>query len=207
MDNVNITLKIDTNNNAIIDATEIHTISNNGFATISNASSIPYSASAIEFNGQVNCGLVVSSPQDMNFDTNDFTIEMFIKPYTVGTSYNCIFSTDVSSYVGALWFGISPNADLTIWPFITPTKLNATIARVSANVWQHIALTRHNGVITIWKNGELAVQADFPTNLTYPMMHIGETNTKTQQFNGLISGFRVSKNVCLYTNNFGIPEY
>ena len=206
LDNPNISFKLDAINNSIVDGTGIHTISNNGLATINTTESTPFSASSIQFNGQPNCGLVISSPQDMNFNKSDFTIEM-IKPYSVGSAYNCIFSTDTSSTSGTIWFGIGPDGTLTIWPFLQPSKFFSTIALVSANEWQHVAVTRHGDVITVWKNGQLALQAPFTTNLTYPMMYIGETISKTQQFNGLISGFRVTKNVCLYTNDFGIPEY
>lgn len=75
--NENSILNIDVQNETIVDTINSHTFLSNGLAKISGVQS-PYQSKTIEFNGQTNTGLVIYSPTDMNFDQNDFTVEMLI---------------------------------------------------------------------------------------------------------------------------------
>lgn len=199
-------LKLDTNaGGGIIDAAKGHTLLNNGGAVADSRLS-PYGGGSVYFNGSVNTGLVVSSPEDMNFGMDDFTIEAMVYQVPFAFDYGCIFSNYIttSSFVGAIWFGSDPNGSLILWGECT--VMDVYPAYYSVNKWHHVAVTRKSLIAKIWVDGVCSSKYHCPVNLVDGKMYIGETERKTQQFKGLMQGFRVTKGVALYDENFDLPD-
>lgn len=198
-------LKLDTNaGGGIIDAAKGHTLLNNGGAVADSRLS-SYGGGSVYFNGSVNTGLVVSSPEDMNFGVDDFTIEAMVYQLPHG-QYCCIFSNyiNLGSSVGVIWFGSDPSGSLILWG--EGDIIDIYPAYFSVNKWHHVAVTRKSLIAKIWVDGVCLSKYNYPANLVDGKMYIGETNSKTQQFKGLMQGFRVTKGVALYDENFGLPD-
>lgn len=200
-----IHLKLDTNaGGGIIDAAKGHTLLNNGGAVADSRLS-PYGGGSVYFNGSVNTGLVVSSPEDMNFGMDDFTIEAMVYQLPFAFDYGCIFSNYINpnSSVGVIWFGSDLGGRLILWG--EGSLIEIYPSSYSMNKWHHVAVTRKSLVAKIWIDGVCCAKYSYPANLVGGKMYIGETNSKTQQYAGLMQGFRVTKGVALYDENFGLP--
>lgn len=199
-----IHLKLDTNSGGgIIDAAKGHTLLNNGGAVADSRLS-PYGGGSVYFNGLVNTGLVVSSPEDMNFGLDDFTVEFMIYQEQYTLDYACFFSNHISGYsmLGLLWFGIDSSNYLVPWGEVGLVKSLPTA--LGLKKWHHVAVTRKSLFLKIWVDGVGCSEYNCTANLVGGKMYIGETNSKTQQFHGLMQGFRVTKGVALYDENFGL---
>lgn len=198
-------LKLDTNaGGGIIDAAKGHTLLNNGGAVADSRLS-PYGGGSVYFNGLVDTGIVVSSPEDMNFGLDDFTVEFMIYQEQYTGDYACFFSNHISGQymLGLLWFGIDSSNYLMPWGEVGLVKSLPTA--LGLKKWHHVAVTRKSLLLKIWVDGVGCSEYNCPANLVGGKMYIGETNSKTQQFHGLMQGFRVTKGVALYDETFGMP--
>ena len=201
----NVKLKINTNaSGTIIDSATGHTLINNGGAVADSRLS-PYGGGSVYFNGLANTGLVVSSPEDMNFGLDDFTVEFMIYQEQYTGTYACFFSNYIpgNTALGVLWFGLDSGNSLMVWgEGVLVKSLPITLG---LKKWHHVAVTRKSLLLKIWVDGVGYSEYNYPANLVYGKMYIGEINLKTQQFHGLMQGFRVTKGLALYDENFGMP--
>ena len=78
---------------------------------------------------------------------------------------------------------------------------------ITANSWNHIAVTRNSSTYTIWVNGVSGGTATNSTNPTYSGgAQIGRfTSGLPLAFNGYLSNVRIVKGTAVYTANFAPP--
>jgi hypothetical protein len=141
----------------------------------------------------------VASSQ-LNFGTGSFTVEWwqyqsgennpFVRPFSFGSYPSATFAV---SYEGSNFFGWFPSA--------TPV---ASIAPYK-NQWVHFAITRLNGVIKVFKNGQ-QIGGDIAntSNISHSTgLTIGNEDTATigAQFGGYITNFHIMK-ASKYLTNF-----
>jgi len=121
--------------------------SNDGVATNDTAFASQY---GIAGNGAYFDGtgdrITIADHSSLQFGTNDFTIAIWAKPPTT-TSINALVSKD-STGVELYTFSSLHRA------YVGNVTMTATGApRVKAGAWQHVALTRVAGVVTLYKDG------------------------------------------------------
>lgn len=154
-----------------------------------------------------NSRIVLDTNAGMDFGTDDYTIEMFIKATDLLINASTIIDFNYNNrritadngrlvyYAGGgfgsnYFSGFCPTSDLV-------------------NKWNHIAISRANGVVTLYFNGvSVGSEAD---NISYDSggrLSIGSrynefTNSLSSSI--FIASLRVIKGVAIYTSNFAVP--
>ena len=100
---------------------------------------------SMSFDG-VNDYITISNPTEL---TDDFTIAAWIFPTRVNDGYEIIYAQGTSISAASPYFAVK---DTRLHVYITgvyETGLNF----ITANQWQHVAVTRTSGVLNLYKNG------------------------------------------------------
>jgi hypothetical protein len=136
----------------------------------------------------------VSGSTNFSMGTGDFTIDFWCYALTV-TDGRCLFNLYSASYhilfrfIGTSWQFYPGNATVS-----TDTPLNK---------WQHVAIVRYNGDITIYLDGVAAYTATDAGNYADTTLVLG--NYANFRWHGFISNFRIVKGTSLYNANFTPP--
>ena len=178
-----------------------------GDAKISTTTSKWGSAAYFDGNGDY---LSVSDPDAFKIGNQDFTIEAWIYPTSVGGSTRAFATTADPIDSTGFWLGIHPNGN-TYW-LLGNSGSWATARDVfglSANQWYHVAICRSAGVARLYVNG---VQRDSFSNSTNVsnangMFRIGGRAIGNQYFQGYIGGLRFTKGINRYPAGatFSVP--
>jgi len=100
---------------------------------------------SMSFDG-LNDYITISNPTEL---TDDFTIAAWIFPTRVNDGYEIIYTQGTSISAASPYFAVK---DTRLHVYITgvyETGLNF----ITANQWQHVAVTRTSGVLNLYKNG------------------------------------------------------
>jgi hypothetical protein len=144
----------------------------------------------------------IASNAAFGFGTGDFTVEFFLY-YTGGNGYVFFFMTNESTgpYIG---YGLQ-NGTRRPWVWNNGDVLN-TSTNITNNVWQHHAVVRSGGVLTIYLDGVATGSTTFTADLgSSRPFGIGDNGIGGQLTNGFIDELRVTKGVARYTANFTPP--
>jgi hypothetical protein len=137
--------------------------------------------------------------------TGDFTWELWV--YVFGISGYQTFiesrSTPSSGSSDGFYFGLSTGS-LNPAAFTTSPVLTSSIV-VTPNAWNHVALTRQSGTLTIWVNGASAGSVSNSTNLTNQSISVGGNGSVSLPLNGYASNVRMIKGTAVYTATFTPP--
>ena len=153
--------------------------------------------------------LSVPASASFAFGISDFTIECWV--YPTGTAPTGA-SSDSNRWIYGNRNGGSTSPYLT-WGtnglnFSTDTTnpINTT-TQLTLNAWQHIAVVRSNGTITMYLNGVSIGSTSTVFNFTDAASapNIGRSNQGNYFWYGYISNLRIVKGTAVYTNNF-IPS-
>jgi len=112
-----------------------------------------YNALAINFDGSGDY-LQIPTGDYLGFNqTEDFTLDMFLYPTTLGSDDGIFTTNDNNSSAYGVVFHVN-NTDKLEFRICEdgPTRIQ-TIGSIATNVWQHVAVERHNGVTRIYING------------------------------------------------------
>jgi hypothetical protein len=160
-----------------------------------NFVALPSTGGSFNLNGTSQY-LSLTSSAAFAFGTADYTIEGWF--YTTSNS-------------GRLWyFGTNTdNVDLNgnggIFYFNGSQYQSATNTVINLNTWQHIALVRASGTVTLYVDGvsvmsQSGIGYDSSSNR---ILEIGYSSSQgNNYFNGRISNFRIVKGTAVYTANF-----
>lgn len=134
--------------------------------------------------------------------TSDFTWECWVYP-TASTSYQAFIDTRTSPLSGGdtsgFYFGTNYN---TITPMYYTDGLQlASSIDLTLNDWNHVALTRASGTVTIWVNGASGGTHSDSTNLTEQRVFIGSSGLDLY-LSGYMSNIRMVKGPPVYTMPF-----
>ena len=149
--------------------------------------------------------------------TNTYTIEMWLNPTSYpGAGVSAVLyhvSNATVSNFGALvltFFG-SGTIRLDVRPSTNGTNIQINSASViPLNTWTHVAVVVNAGAATIYLNGvssatgSVVVMDGTQTFCSIGRLNNGYTTNQTY-YNGLISNFRILKNVAQYTAAFSPP--
>lgn len=160
--------------------------------------------------------LTVPANTDLDFGSEDFTIEMFVRFVSVpsGGNYAALVTRRDSGTTNIsynLWYGgtekfyFSFSANGTTQ--INSATLNTTTP--APNQWYHIALVRSGTNVDIYVDGTKGTAHNIGTSALFTstsVLRIGAANsTPTFFLNGYIDDLRITKGVARYTANFTPP--
>jgi len=136
-------------------------------------------------------------------ENNDFTWECFVYPTTTST-YQTFFDTRTATIGGdstGFFFG-TPGGSANPIVYSNSQLLSSSIP-VNLNAWNHVALTRAGGTITIWINGvESGSQAGINATLSQQRVFIGGSTNSALNLTGYIANARIVNGVAVYTGAF-----
>lgn len=158
------------------------------------------------FNSSGHLDAAVSS--DFVFGTRDYTVDCWFRQSNGSGAYSgrCIFDTRFSTNNGfALYSSVSGNNRLRYVSSAGPTANGTT--PIADNTYYHVAVVRHDGVVTVYLNGVIEFTITDTTNYsgTNNGLRIFNSYTGNQYFNGYIDEFRVVKNLAAWTGPFTPP--
>ena len=155
--------------------------------------------------------IVTSNNEDFNFRTGNFTIEFWMRSTTAWASQTGLCGVVGHKYSDAtfgwqIYRNNGTSTDRLAFRFAGTTDLFSTVVP-DATVWQHWAIVRNSGVITMYCNG---VACGTTTNAADIYDYVGQLNigfsqTWSAYFNGHISNLRICKGLAVYTGNFTVP--
>jgi hypothetical protein len=139
--------------------------------------------------------------------TGDFTWECWVYP-TSSSDYQAFIDTRTNPLAGGdntgFYFGTNFNTLAPIY-YTTNLQLESTES-ITLNAWNHVALTRNSGTVTLWVNGASGGTQSNATDLTEQRVFIGGDGLGgALNLTGNISNLRIVKGQALYTNNFTPP--
>ena len=137
--------------------------------------------------------------------TGDFTWECFVYP-TSSTGYQAFIDSRLNPLSGGdttgFYFGINTG---TLTPmFYTNSLQLASSVNITLNAWNHVALTRASGTVTLWVNGASGGTKSDTTNLTNQRVFIGSGGAGLY-LTGNIANLRIVKGTAVYTGTFSRP--
>lgn len=190
-------------NNTFLDgSTNAFTITRNGNATQGTFS--PFSRAdgywSNYFNGSTDY-LSISNNAALNLGTVDFTIEMWLYPFSVNAgNANPVLSQLTSAGNTGWLLGMSSGS---LWQFSTGNTVIVRSGNVSLNQWTHLAAVRSSGTTTLYVNGVSVGNTSTSFNFTdTASLLIGYQSAFNIYFNGYVSNARIVKGTALYTSNF-----
>ena len=137
--------------------------------------------------------------------TGDFTWECFVYP-TSSAEYQAFIDTRTDPLGGGdttgFYFGTNINTLTPIY-YTNGPQLASTID-LTLNAWNHVALVRASGTVTLWVNGASGGNKVDSTNLTEQRVFIGSGGMGLY-LTGNISNLRIVKGTVLYTSAFTVP--
>jgi hypothetical protein len=155
------------------------------------------------FDGTGDC-LVTPADTAFQLGTGDFSVELWYYATTSATFARALFGigNDASGAIQLMtkWpFGGQPDNRLLLNATGGPQVVTDTVFAV--NSWNHIALSRASGTVSIYLNGTRVGNGSFTQNITANQLVIGRSHTaKDQEYvAGYISNFRLVKGTALYS--------
>jgi hypothetical protein len=186
-------------NNTFLDSsTNNFTITRNGHTTQGTFSPFSQTGWGNYFNGSNY--LQTPSSTSFAFGTGNFTVEgwFFSDDTTVGA--RLFYFSDNADNVG-----INYNSTGTIAYYNGSTNAVSGTTPFVRNQWNHVAVVRSSGTVTIYVNGTSVLTQ----STTYNSSTARTISIPTTSFGGgiigYVSNFRVVKGVAVYTGNFTVP--
>lgn len=196
-------------------STNNFTITRNGDVKVTNfspfAPSAAYSAAANGGSAYFDGSDWLSVPDDnaLDFGTGDFTIETWA--YFPAFS-NAVFAAGWTT--GEPVTGWSFGTDTT-YGFYFVSAISASYSSVAGNsavavgAWNHVAVVRSGGSVTIYVNGVGGTAVSNTQNITTAAagLNVGRSSyaSNPAYFTGYLSNLRIVKGTAVYTSNFTPP--
>jgi len=144
-----------------------------------------------------------SAPTDVYAETSDFTLEFFV--FTTIRQQTLFDSrSGINASIGIVLYQNASGA--LVW-YVGADKITASASDMTANAWNHVALSRASGTSRMWINGTHIGSFSDSFNYTNlgnyciggPVGYLG-----TYVFQGHISNFRFIKGTAIYSGSSDI---
>ena len=158
-----------------------------------------YGTAAGSFDGANGTYVQTIANSAFAFRTGDFTIEMWLKPTTIGGND------------GVFTFGTTgPALSLFAnnWWLTDTDNSGSNMGAASAGSWQHIAITRSGTSVRLFSDGTLRGTLTWTKDFTHNQIDIGRYALSfgtIYVYDGLIDDLRITKGIARYTANFTPP--
>jgi hypothetical protein len=143
--------------------------------------------------------------------TGNLTWECWVYP-TSSSGYQVFIDTRTVPLTGGdvtgFYFGTNTGT-LTPMYYTNGLQLASSI-NITLNAWNHVALTRASGTVTLWVNGASGgTRTGDTTNLRRQLVFVGGVSQSGHSpgllLTGRISNLRMVKGVAVYTGAFTVP--
>ena len=145
----------------------------------------------------------ISTPNTVsNFSTGDFTIECWF--YKVSTN-STLISNCTATNTDNNYFAINAGTDYAVIQIRDDSgQAFAYGPSTTSNQWNHIAVTRNSGTVTVFVNGVSGTPVSITKTITSRLTIIGGFLYTGFEgyFYGYIDELRITKGVARYTTNF-----
>jgi hypothetical protein len=156
--------------------------------------------------------LTVPAGSAFAYGTGNFTVEGWFFATTSLPQYGATLFSQTVNGTNYFWCTLGDNtispANKVCFTFATSgggTAITSGSSTYVNNTWNHFAIVRNSGVVTVYLNGvggtPTACTQDF-SNTTYVPTIGRYTHTDGNNFTGYLSNLRVVKGTALYTSNF-----
>jgi len=189
-------------NAGVMDGTAVGVAETVGTAKVVTATK-KYGTGAMYFDGGSNCVTLPASGA-YALGTGDFTVEFWMN-WISGTDRG-IFAVNSGSTNGInILVGASGPLRVYIGTNASPL-LDSTISP-TANTWQHVAVVRNAGTLTIYMDGQARGSANWSTANAGDLStaSVGAAFGNNRFFNGYLDDVRVTRGLARYTANFTPP--
>jgi hypothetical protein len=200
-------LLLDYTNAGILDNAIMNDLETVGAAQLSTSVK-KYGSASMYFDGTSSSLSVFSNLQNLQFGIGDFTVECWVNKSANG----------VNSYDSVMGLGSTVNATQGWYLEVSTARgiffiiNNVSVSYgtwVNDGFWHHIAVTRSNGTVYIFKDGVLltsgALSTAVPTTATAARIGNYYNGSTNFYFSGYIDDLRVTKGVARYTTSFTPP--
>jgi len=157
--------------------------------------------------------LSIASAPAFQFGDSNFTVETWV--YRTANAQVNIYSKrdNVATAYGSIVFVTTTGGNIDLLGTVNGSSwaVNMTSnARISANAWNHVAVTRNGSIWNTWVNGINSGNTDgqggtIPDNSANVTVGSRGNVTGINQTPVYFSGFRVVKGTAVYTTNFTPP--
>jgi hypothetical protein len=177
------------------------TLTVNGNTNTSTAQSKFYGSSGL-FDGTGD--YLSGTDADFAFGTGDFTVECWTRLSSVTTDQNFVATRGAPGSSTAWSFGINSSSKVYTY---TDGLVATGSTSLTANVWNHVAITRSGSTFRIFVNGVQDASATNSQNFSTQTLGIGLSSDGTQYpLAGYLQDVRLYKGVAKYTSNFNPPS-
>ena len=149
---------------------------------------------------------------DGNFGTGDFTIEGWIRPASIDTSYSAsgnspILDLDASSGTATDWWVVHQTGSSIQFGTNQAIQHSGASGSLTANTWHHFAVARENGTIRIFVDGsETGASVSYSTAIgSTRTLRLAGQGGSSRWWEGYMSDIRITKGLARYTANFTPP--
>ena len=147
---------------------------------------------------------------DLNFDTNDFTIDFWMRSVDSATNRQILEKRSSTNFFG-YHFLLNHVADGRMTFYLqndagTTTNNNSTTNTLNNGAWHHIAVTRSGGTVRLFINGteeSSLINANSYDN-TAPLIVGNSIPAAPSNFGGHLSNIRIFSGRALWTGTFDI---
>jgi hypothetical protein len=144
-------------------------------------------------------GDYLSLPAELALNSNNFTIEGWFYQTAAASGYTVLVAGNAGSTALSLDYA-SLGGTGTIAFQNGGTNVYTASGLFKRNSWNHIAVVRNNGYISIYYNGVLS--AGPSSNTTTSSILRVSYNSAGYEINGYVSDLRITNGIALYTANF-----
>ena len=166
-----------------------------------------FGGSSLYFNGS--SGLTNMTMNNSTIKTGDFTVEFWMYPTSSGATQGLCC---IGNYPGAsagefnMYYNVSSNGFIRA-QFAYGTTITGS-STIVLNTWTHVAVSRYNGTLRLYINGNLDTSASSTDSITTNGLSVGQAypNLSQEYFTGYIDDFRVTQGIARYIYNFTPPS-
>jgi hypothetical protein len=207
----NTSLLLNFTNAGIFDQTAKNVIETVGDAKVST-SQYKYGTASMYFDGSGDYIQTPSSPQ-FAFGGVDFTIECWVYGVSKVRSFPYIYSNNIafgSNFIGLIHNHDSYSNKVVFYVYNSSTSpiLQSTTS-IGNNEWFHVAVSRSGNTFRLFINGALEANTTYSGSIDgggTKQARIGSGPTlSSDEFNGYLDDFRITKGYARYTANFTPP--
>jgi hypothetical protein len=209
----NTSLLLNMTNAGILDNAMMNDLETVGNAQISTSVK-KYGAASMYFDGSGDY-LYINPSNNLPFlyGSGDFTVEAFIYPTGVsGYQYICsvwgIVGQSDATYSSWQLRTNSANLEVVLQSGGTTTAITGSGTSLTANTWQHVAVSRGSNTVKLFINGTQVASQAYSSTLNSPASAfvVGVQLSNNNTFTGYIDDLRITKGVARYTANFTAPD-
>jgi hypothetical protein len=204
----------------IVDSSKVagspKTVTAVGNAQISTAIADPFGTSSrgvLAFDGNGDYLDLAAEITDFGFETNSFTIEMWLRLGGIpgsGSKYTILDFRPTGLPSPHTCYVANTAGILNLGFFNGTSDITSSSVPLSSGSWYHCAWVKHGSTRIIFVNGIQAYSGSDSINyLSTRRLRIsagiGAPSVNQEYFNGYIDDLRITKNVARYTSNFTPP--